>query len=164
MPGAWCSPAIRPVPIWRSRRPWRCAISGKSPIRALALIYGCYSTNTATPSYRDYGEGAYLMSTADMVWYWRHYLLDGKGLGDPLAEPLLGKLEGLPPLHITASEFDVLRCDSEELAAKVEAAGGVVSYELWRGMIHASLNLAGWIEAMGPHVDAIGRFLRANSD
>jgi hypothetical protein len=31
-------------------------------------------------------------------------------------------------------------------------------------MIHASLNLAGWIEAMGPHVDAIGRFLRANSE
>jgi acetyl esterase len=133
---------------------------GRSPIRAAALIYGCYSTNTATPSHRDYGGGAYLMSTADMVWYWRHYLVEGKGLGHPLAEPLLGKLEGLPPLHISASEFDVLRSDSEELRGKVEAAGGVVSYELWRGMIHASLNLAGWIEAMGPHVDAIGRFLR----
>ena len=137
---------------------------GRSPIRAAALIYGCYSTNTATPSYRDYGGGAYLMSTADMVWYWRHYLVEGNGLGDPLAEPLLGTLDGLPPLHISAAEFDVLRSDSDELRAKVESAGGLVSYELWRGMIHASLNLAGWIEAMGPHVDAIGRFLKANSE
>jgi acetyl esterase len=85
-------------------------------------------------------------------------------LNDPLAEPLLADLKNLPPLHITASEFDVLRSDSEELAAKARDAGGqVVEYELWPGMIHASLNLMGWIDAMGPRVDAIGRFLRANS-
>jgi acetyl esterase len=136
---------------------------GRSPVRAAALIYGCYSTSTASASYREYGGGAYLMSTADMVWYWRHYLPDEKGVNDPLAEPLLADLKGLPPLYIAASEFDVLRSDSEELAAKAREAGVAVAFELWRGMIHASLNLMGWIEAMGPRVDAIGRFLREKS-
>ena len=75
------------------------------------------STSTASESYRDYGRGAYLMSTADMVWYWRHYLPEGK-VNDPLAEPLLADLRGLPALHITAAEFDVLRSDSEELASR----------------------------------------------
>jgi acetyl esterase/lipase len=137
--------------------------AGESPVRAAALIYGCYSTSTASASHRDYGSGAYLMSTADMVWYWRHYLPEGRGVNDPLAEPLLADLRGLPPLHITAAEFDVLRSDSEELATRARDAGVAVDYELWPGMIHASLNLMGFIDAMGPHVDAIGRFLRERS-
>jgi acetyl esterase len=137
---------------------------GGSPVRAAALIYGCYTTSTASAAHRDYGGGAYLMSTADMVWYWRHYLPEGKGVNDPSAEPLLADLRGLPPLHIAAAEFDVLRADSEELATRARDAGVTVDYELWPGMIHASLNLMGWIDAMGPHVDAIGRFLRANSE
>jgi acetyl esterase len=137
---------------------------GGSPVRAAALIYGCFTTSTASVSHRDYGAGAYLMSTADMVWYWRHYLPEGKGVNDPLAEPLLADLAGLPPLHIAAAEFDVLRADSEELATRARDAGVAVEYELWSGMIHASLNLMGFIDAMGRHVDAIGRFLRANSE
>jgi acetyl esterase/lipase len=137
--------------------------AGESPVRAAALIYGCYSTSTDSASHGDFGSGAYLMSTADMVWYWRHYLPEGKGVNDPLAEPLLADLRGLPPLPVAAAEFDVLRVDSEELAARARDAGVAVDYALWPGMIHASLNLMGWIDAMGPHVDAIGRFLRERS-
>ena len=82
-------------------------------------------------------------------------------MNDPLAEPLLADLRGLPALHITAAEFDVLRSDLGG-ACRARDAGVSVDYALWPGMIHASLNLMGWIDAMG-HVDAIGRFLEKRS-
>jgi acetyl esterase len=79
---------------------------------------------------------------------------------DPLAAPLLADLKGLPPLYVAASECDVLRDDSEQLAARAKRAGGETEFRLWKGMIHACVNLMGWIDAMGPEVDRIGAFLR----
>jgi acetyl esterase/lipase len=54
----------------------------------------------------------------------------------------------------------VLRDDSEQLAARAKRAGVETEFRLWNGMIHACVNLMGWIDAMGPEVDRIGAFLR----
>ena len=43
---------------------------------------------------------------------------------NPLAAPLFADLRGLPPLHITAAEFDPLRNDSERLVEKAESGRG----------------------------------------
>lgn len=134
--------------------------AGASPVRGAALIYGCYSADNDTPSCRAYGGGAYFMGTADMVWYWKHYLGDAAARPDPLAAPLLADLARLPPLYVTASEFDVLHDDSTRLVERLKAAGADVDFHLWKGMIHASLNLMGWIGAMAPEVDRVGAFLR----
>ena len=57
-----------------------------------------------------------------MAWYWNHYLSNKADRTNPLAAPLLADLRGLPPLFLTASEFDPLRDDSEMLAEKLKAA------------------------------------------
>ena len=134
--------------------------TGAIPLRGAALMYGCYSADTDTLSCRAYGSGAYLVSKAEMNWYWRNYAQTEEARRDPLAAPLLADLKGLPPLYIAAGECDLLRDDSERLAARARRVGVETEFRMWNGMIHACVNLMGWIDAMGPEVDRIGAFLR----
>jgi acetyl esterase len=134
--------------------------SGSVALRGAALIYGCYSADSNSPSCLAYGGGAYLISKPEIEWYWKNYTQTEAAARDPLAAPLLADLAGLPPLYVAAAEFDVLRDDSEKLAARAKAAGVETEFCLWKGMIHACVNLMGWIDAMGPEVDRIGAFLR----
>jgi acetyl esterase len=134
--------------------------AGESPLQGAALIYGVYSADFATPSQRAYGGGAYLVSTADIKWYWDQYVPDPTRRSAPLASPIHADLRGLPPVYIATAEFGLLRSDSEAIQAKLEDTGAPVEFRLWPGMIHASMNFTGWIDAMGPEVDRIGEFLR----
>lgn len=134
--------------------------AGKSPVRGAACIYGCYAPDLNSASEKQYGGGAYLISTQEMAWYWNHYLANKADRTDPRAAPLLADLKGLPPLHVTAAEFDPLRSDSEMLVEKLKLAGASFEYHLWPSTVHACVNLMGWIEAMGPRVDGICAFLR----
>ena len=133
--------------------------AGNSPVRGTACMYGCYAPDLNTASEQAYGGGPYLISAPEMAWYWNHYLLKPADRINPLAAPLHANLHGLPPLFITASEFDPLRNDSEMLVEKLKAASAPYEFRLWLGTIHASVNLMGWIDAMGPRVDTVGAFL-----
>jgi len=135
-----------------------------SPVRGAALIYGCYAPDLNTVSEQAYGGGPYLISSQEMAWYWNHYLSKAADRKNPLAAPLHADLRGLPPLFVTASEFDPLRNDSEMLADRLKSAGAAHEFRLWLGTIHASVNLMGWIEAMGPRVDELCAFLKRVTD
>lgn len=54
----------------------------------------------------------------------------------PLASPLYGDLEGLPPVLIFASESEILRDDSTRLKERLDAAGVQATLILERGLIH----------------------------
>lgn len=133
--------------------------AGNSPVRGTACMYGCYAPDMNTQSETAYGSGAYLLSTPEMAWYWNHYLSKPADRTNPLAAPLYANLRGLPPLFITASEFDPLRSDSDMLVEKLKAAGAPYEFRLWPGTVHACVNFMGWIGAMGPRVDEVGAFL-----
>lgn len=134
--------------------------AGNSPVRGTACIYGCYAPDLGTISEKAYGGGPYLISSPEMAWYWNHYLSNPADRKNPLAAPLHADLHGLPPLFVTASEFDPLRNDSEMLAEKLKAAGARFEFRLWLGTIHACVNLMGWIPPMGPRVDEVCAFLK----
>jgi acetyl esterase len=134
--------------------------AGYSPVRGAALIYGCYAPDLNTQSEKDYGGGPYLIMAAEMAWYWNHYLANKADRTNPLAAPLYADLHGLPPLFVTACEFDPLRNDSELLAEKLKAAGAHFEFRLWPRTVHACVNLMGWIPAMGPRVDEVCAFLQ----
>ena len=133
--------------------------AGNSPVRGAACLYGCYAPDLNTASEQAYGGGPYLISSPEMAWYWNHYLSKSADRTNPLAAPLYADLRGLPPLFMTACEFDPLRSDSEMLVEKLKAAGATYEFRLWLGTIHASVNLMGWIGAMGPRVDEVCAFL-----
>jgi acetyl esterase len=133
---------------------------GGPKLGGAALIYGCYSGESDMPSCQAYGRGEYFLSVADMNWYWNHYLGAAAAHPDSRAAPLRADLSDLPPLYLVAAEFDVLHDDTVRLAARLKEAGVAHEFRLWKGMIHASLSLMGWIAAMGPEIDRVGAFLR----
>lgn len=64
-------------------------------------------------------------------WY-----LNGHDPRDPLASPLFGDLEGLPPMLVHAGDHEVLLDDATGFAAALESAGVEVDFRIWPGMIH----------------------------
>lgn len=135
--------------------------AGERPLRAAALVYGVFAPDHDTPSHLAYGgDDRYFLSTAEMEWFWRHYVPAGTDRRTPLAAPLYADLAGLPPLYLTAAEYDCLRSDTEQLAYRLAVAGRPHEYRLWRGMIHACLHMAGNVEAMRAEIDHLAAFLR----
>lgn len=134
--------------------------AGNSPVRGAACLYGCYAPDLNSQSEKDFGGGAYLVMSQDLAWYWNHYLPDKAARTNPLAAPLLADLNGLPPLFVTAAQFDPLRDDSDMLVGKLKAAGADYEFRLWKGMIHACVGYMGWIPAMAPHFAEVCAFLR----
>lgn len=65
----------------------------------------------------------------------RAYLAGAKA-EEPLASPLYADLRGLPPLLLHVGERELLRDDSERLAARVKAAGGFAELRLWPEVPH----------------------------
>lgn len=54
----------------------------------------------------------------------------------PVASPLRGNLEGLPPTLIQASDSEMLLDNARRYAAKARASGSPVNLHTWRGMVH----------------------------
>ena len=91
--------------------------------------------------HRAYGDGSYILGTAEMAWFRNHYIRDPSDDQNPLASPLLADLSGLPPLLVTAAEFDPLLDDSRRLVARLEAAGTPHRFDLWPGVTHACIHM-----------------------
>jgi acetyl esterase len=90
-----------------------------------------------TPSWRENGE-RYLLTKADMEWYWEQYLSDEADGLHPYASPLHAEdLHGLPPALVITAEFDPLRDEGEAYARRLRGSGvpaGIVCYD---GLIHS---------------------------
>jgi len=73
-------------------------------------------------------------------------------------------LSGLPPAVIAVAEFDVLRDDGVDYAARLAAAGLAVRLIRCTGMIHAFLRWTGEVPAAHRWIDAIADAGRAVLD
>jgi acetyl esterase len=125
-------------------------------LRAGLLIYGAYlpyTADTETESQAAYGDGGYVLSTADMRWFWDHYVSGSADNENPLAVPLLAELKGLPPLLLTAAEFDPLLDDSRRLAARLEQAEAPHRYVLWPGVTHACIHMTRMLDVAQQHIE-----------
>jgi acetyl esterase/lipase len=74
-------------------------------------------------SYEENGTG-YGLTTMAMRWFWDQYCPDVSQRKGPVASPLRAEsLIGLPPTVIVTGEFDPLRDEGDEYAAKLGDAG-----------------------------------------
>jgi len=134
--------------------------SGGPFLRGGLLIYGAYGSDRDTPSRRAFGDGRYILSMAEIEWFYAHYL-DGAGdRADPRAAPLHADLGRLPPLYLTAAEFDPLLDDTAALVEKLKQAGVSYEYRFWPGVVHASLHMARLLDPMKEYIAEIGNWLR----
>src|SRR5262249_39726027 len=100
------------------------------------LIYPVTSAAFDTASYRDNAEG-YLLTAADMRWFWNHYLGTPADAANPYAAPLCARtLAGLSPALVITAEFDPLRDEGELYAHRLEEAGVPARLTRYDGMIH----------------------------
>jgi len=97
---------------------------GEATITGLLLAYPVTDApNLARPSYTERGTGFGL--TADgMHWFFEHYIDRPDRAVDPLVAILRSqRLADLPATWLLTTEFDPLRDEGIEFAAKLEAAG-----------------------------------------
>ena len=129
---------------------------------AALLIYGAYAADAEPNALaRAYGDGSYILSNADMRWFWNHYLAGQADKRNPLAVPLLADLRNLPPLLVTAAEFDPLLDDSARLVARLEEAGAPHRYVLWPGVTHGCIHMTRMLEVAQNHIEDMAGWVRS---
>ena len=102
------------------------------------LIYPTVQAGEVTPSIEENAEG-YLLTRADMEYFFNHYAGQETDLNNPDLAPLRSdNLGGLPPAWVRTCEFDPLRDEGEAYAQALEAAGVPVSARRIDGSIHGS--------------------------
>jgi acetyl esterase/lipase len=109
--------------------------AGEQALRFQLLLYGCFSTDCDSPSWRRFGQGAGL-SQASMRWIWQTYLERPEQQNEWRAAPILGNLQGVAPAHLVVGSLDPLLDDSNNLAAKLEAAGVPCNLMVYQGINH----------------------------
>jgi epsilon-lactone hydrolase len=131
-----------------TRRPVAAAVM--SPWADLTLTGGSYVTRAeADPVF-----------TREVLRNIAQTYLGGTDPADPLASPLFGSLQGLPPIRIDVGDDEVVLDDSLRYAARAGAAGVPVSVHVWKGMPHVFQTGLGRFVAAERSMDGIGDFLR----
>ena len=78
----------------------------------------------------------------------------------PLASPLFGNLEGLPPILVQVGSAETMLDDSRRFAEKAIKANVFVEYEAWEDMFHGWHGSAHILKEAENAIDSIGRFCR----
>jgi acetyl esterase len=112
------------------------------------LIYPATDCADDTPSQREFAEVSpdYLLSRADMEWFWGHYLAPNDKT-NPIACPALAKsLGNLPPAFVITAEADPLRDEGEAYAEAMRKAGAKVKLKRYNGVCHGFFSMASMID------------------
>ena len=112
--------------------------TGGPAVDAQVLLYPCLAPARDSPyaSYRLQADGP-LLTRAELVWFWDHYLRDARDAADPRAAPLLAEdLSGLAPATVVVAELDPLRDEGLAYASRLRQAGVDVQVREVAGAAH----------------------------
>ncbi|MGO9606295.1 MAG: alpha/beta hydrolase [Candidatus Binataceae bacterium] len=107
------------------------------------LFYPAISAANDTPSQKEFSEDGFVLSRADMEWFWNHYLNGPADRKNPLACPnAAGNLAGLPPALVQTASHDPLRDEGERYAEQMRKAGVKVTLTRYDGVTHGFVSFA----------------------
>jgi acetyl esterase len=111
---------------------------GAPKIAYQLLVYPATRRELDTPSHKQFAtDGYYILSRADMEWFWGHYLASEADAANPYACPERAKsLAGLPPALVITAEFDPLRDEGEAYAARLREEGVATVLKRYDGVTH----------------------------
>jgi acetyl esterase len=126
------------------------------------LVYPNTDYLSDTPSVRE-NTDPLLFNSTSVDWYWRHYLNSPEDGAHPLASPLRAPdLTDLPPATVITAEYDPLRDQGEQYAARLCEAGVPVEQTRYEGMVHGFFAMSGVLDAGGTAIaQAAGRLREA---
>ena len=137
---------------------------GHPALAAQLLLCAPLDHRFDTQSYVENADG-YLLTRADMQWFWSNYLPDPTAGEDPLASPLRAPdLHGLPPALVVTAEFDPLRDEGDAYATRLAAAEIPVILRRYPGMVHGFPGMAATVDAAAAAIAEIGTGLRSLID
>jgi acetyl esterase len=120
---------------------------GLGPIALQLLICPATDSRMTTPSWRELGRD-YLPCAEQMSWMWDLYC----GSPDLRHDPLISVAEapdlaGLPPAIIVTAEYDPLRDEAEQYAARLRAAGLPATQRRCAGQVHTIFGCAPYVDS-----------------
>jgi acetyl esterase len=112
------------------------------------LVYPATTSALTTASHREFSsDGYYVLSRADMEWFWGHYLAGEADRTNPYACPAQAKtLRGLPPAFVITAEFDPLRDEGEAYAARLREEGVPSALKRYDGVTHGFFGMPAQLE------------------
>ncbi len=139
-----------------------CAVLARDagiPLALQLLIYPGASAHQQTESHARLSEG-YLLSGDTIQWFFAQYVREPDDRNDWRFAPLDGERDApsfdrLAPAWIAIAGYDPLSDEGEAYAAKLRAAGNVVTLACYPDMIHEFFKMGGFVpEVAHAHADA----------
>jgi acetyl esterase len=132
----------------------RARDAGGPRIDAQVLVYPATRLDGDFPSYHE-PENQLLLSAESMRWFLDHYI-PAERRGERDASPGGAEsLAGLPPAVVLTAEFDPLRDEGEEFAARLEAAGVPVRSHRFERQMHAFFQMVNILPGSAEGVDYV---------
>ena len=134
---------------------------GEPHIAYQLLVYPATTTELTTASHSQFAQdNYYILSRADMEWFWGHYLANEADKRNPYACPAYaGSLSGLPPAFVITAEYDPLRDEGEAYAGRLSDEGVSTIVKRYDGVTHGFFGMPGLLEkakvAIGDAADAL---------
>lgn len=124
------------------------------------LIYPVVEPNFMTKSYFDCAEGHGLTRTT-MQWFWEQYITDGAA---DRGYVCLANADanGLPAAMVITAEYDVLRDEGENYAARLKDAGVDVTLKRYPGMLHGFVHFIGVFDDALVAIDDVADYLKSS--
>jgi acetyl esterase len=107
------------------------------------LFYPVTDSAMDTPSQKEFASDGYVLSRADMEWFWNNYVDSSAEKTNPYASPLRAKnLAGLPPALVLTASHDPLRDEGEKFAQRLISSGVKVTCTRYEGVTHGFVSFA----------------------
>ncbi|GLY92008.1 alpha/beta hydrolase [Actinoallomurus iriomotensis] len=127
-------------------------------VDAQLLFYPALDPSMASDSMSRMAEG-YILTKADMAYYWSCYLSDPTHAADPRATPAaLADLAGMPPTVLVTAGFDPLHDEGTAYARRLVEADVATTYLSFPTLVHGFVDMAGRVPAA---LDALNDALAA---
>jgi len=139
----------------------RAREAGGPEIALQVLIYPVVDCDLTRPSYLECSGTDLFLNTAEVVWFWDHYVPDPAEREHPYVSPIRATdLGGLPPAYVVVAEHDPLRDEALAYAAALESAGVPVTVARYDDQIHAFFWLVNVMETADRAVVEAGAAIR----
>jgi acetyl esterase len=126
-----------------------------------ALIYPVTNAAFDTVSYLENGNG-YFLTRDMMMWFWNHYAASPVARSHAYASPLRANdLSGVAPAFVLTAEYDPLRDEGEDYAARLRESGVAVKLHRYDGMFHGFFGMASLFPQAKEAVNEVAENLRA---
>ncbi len=126
------------------------------------LVYPATTSALDTPSHRQFAKDSYyILSRADMEWFWGHYLGSEADRNNPYACPAYATtLRGVAPAFVITAEYDPLRDEGEAYAARLREEGVQVVLRRYDGVTHGFFGMPAQLDKAKAAIAEAGSALR----